>query len=54
MYAGQKIVAFYIKPKKGLPLQRVQVSFFSMPTPALTGSGDKVMISAIVYLAIQF
>jgi hypothetical protein len=35
--------------KKGLPVKEVLVSFFSMPTPALTGSGNKSVFSAIVF-----
>jgi hypothetical protein len=35
--------------KKGPPFQKVPVSFFSIPTPALPGSGYKGIISAIVF-----
>jgi hypothetical protein len=35
--------------KKRTPFAGGPVSFFSMPTPALTGSGYKSMISAIVF-----
>jgi hypothetical protein len=36
---------------KGSHMQRAQFSFFSLPTPVLSGSGYKSIISAFMYLA---